>query len=563
MRTHRRAFLKTTVGASAAWIASAALAPVSRVFGAHMLPAGGYPLRLPPAFTGDTLTAAPATAELWPGFQTPVYALNGSVPGPTIRVKRGERFATRVVNNLTEPLVIHWHGILSPSRMDGNPRDAVTAGAHYDVDFPVTQRAGAYWYHAHTDRLTGKQVYLGLAGFFLVEDPAETALGLPGGEFDVPLLIQDRRSTVDHKLVYQPMMVDQVLGFLGDTVLVNGTPDAVLSVQRALYRFRLLNGSNARVFKIALGNGAPFKLIANDAGLLAAPVQVSSLFLAPGQRAEILINFADFPHGSTVELKSLPFAGDLTMMSTQGREMTLMRFAGQHTGTGGTAPATLAPFTPYDPAQAKRTRQFIIMMPEGGHGGGHGGGMGMTTDTINGLLYEMHRTDFTVPFDELELWEFQNHAEHMHPMHVHGALFQVLSRSTSATVPTEDTGWKDTVLVFPHETVRVLVKFDAHDGAFVLHCHNLEHEDGGMMLNFDVTKAPVPPGPNLHVQRMGHQLHVTWPADDPGYALEMSPNLGHNAQWIPVNQPREPMGGQFMVMLDADLPKMFLRLVKR
>ncbi|MBI2926340.1 MAG: multicopper oxidase domain-containing protein [Verrucomicrobia bacterium] len=563
MRTNRRAFLKTTAGASAAWAASAALAPVSRVFCAHMMPAGGYPLRLPPDFTSDTLTAASVTAELWPGFLTSVYALNGSVPGPTIRVKRGERLAKRVVNNLTEPLVLHWHGILAPARMDGNPRNAVAAGAHYDVDFAVTQRAGTYWYHAHTDRLTAKQAYLGVAGFFIVEDPAEAALGLPSGEFDVPLLIQDRRSTADHKLVYEPMMDDLVLGFLGDAVLVNGTPDAVLSVQRALYRFRLLNGSNARVFKIGLGNGASFKLIANDAGVLASPVQVSSFFLAPGQRAEVLINFADFPHGSTVELTSLPFAGDLTMMSTQGRELTLMRFVGQHTGTGGTAPATLVPFSAYDPMQAKRTRQFIIMMPEGGHGGGHGGGMDMTTDTINGLLYEMHRTDFTVPFDGLEIWEFQNHAEHMHPMHVHGALFQVVSRSSSPALPPEDTGWKDTVLVFPHETVRVLVKFDAHDGAFVLHCHNLEHEDGGMMLNFDVTTTPPPPGPSLHVQRMGHQLHITWPANDPSYVLEMSPGIGHEAQWTPVSQMREAMGDQFMVMLDADLPRMFLRLARR
>jgi FtsP/CotA-like multicopper oxidase with cupredoxin domain len=325
---------------------------------------------------------------------------------------------------------------------------------------------------------------------------------------------------------------------------------------------RLLNGSNARVFKVALGNGAPFRLIANDAGLLPAPVEVSSFFLAPGQRAEILVNFADFPHGATVELKSRPFTGDLTMMSTQGREMPLMRFVGQHTGGGGTVPAALTPFTPYDPAQAQRTRQFIIMMPEGGHGGGHGGGMGMTADTINGLLYEMHRTDFSVPFDELEVWEFQNHAEHMHPMHVHGALFQVLSRGTSPALPPEDTGWKDTVLVFPHETVRVLVKFDAHEGAFVLHCHNLEHEDGGMMLNFNVTKTPPPAGPQLHVERMGRQLHITWRTDEPGYVLEMSSCLGHEAQWTAVTQRPEQMGSQFLAKLNADRPAMFFRLVK-
>jgi blue copper oxidase len=503
---------------------------IVRAHADHPTLGSGYPLVIPPDFSGGTLQAKPDTKEVWPGFPTPVLTLNGSIPGPTIRVRMGERFKARIQNGLAEPLVLHWHGILAPAGMDGNPRDAVPPGGSYEVDFPVQQPAGTYWYHAHTDQLTAKQVYLGLAGFFIVEDPAEASLGLPQDELDVPLLIQDRVSNPGHTLAYSPVMDHMVLGYLGDSTTVNGVPEASLQVKRSVYRLRLLNGSNARVFKIGLGDTAKFKLIANDAGLLPAPIEVTSLLLAPGNRAEILVDFSNFPHGSTVELKSLAFDGDMTMGSTQGQPRTLMRFIGQHTGSGGSVPKTLVPFIGHDHAQAKRTRQFVITMPGGGHGG-HGGGM--ATDLINGLLYQMNRTDFTVPLGELEVWEFHNQADHMHPMHVHGAIFQVLSRSTTSMLPPEDRGWKDTILVYPGEVVRILIKFETYPGAFVLHCHNLEHEDGGMMLNFNVGSSPVE-GPRLAIRREAEEIIVVAPHEATDYRLEGTPHLGHDSAWTPV-----------------------------
>lgn len=559
MNITRRDFLKTSCSAVA--LAGGGYLAAPKSLADHTIPAGGYPLVLPPEFTGGVLEAKALTKEVWPGFPATVLALNGSLPGPTIRVKKGDHFKARIQNSLGEPLVLHWHGLLAPSKMDGNPRDAVSAGGSYDVEFPLNQRAGTYWYHAHTDKLTGKQVYQGLAGFFIVEDPEEDALGLPKGEFDVPLLIQDRLNNAGHTLAYSPMMDDMVLGYLGDTTTVNSVPNASLSVTRSLYRFRLLNGSNARVFSIALGDNAPFKLIANDAGLLAAPIEVTSIFLAPGNRAEILVDFASFPHGSTVELKSLAFTGDMTMGSTQGTARTLMRFVGQHIGNGGTAPSTLVPFAPHDLAAAKRTRQFMITMPGGGHGGGHGAGM--SADLINGLVYEMNRTDFTVPFGEIEIWEFQNKAEHMHPMHPHGALFQVVSRSTSPTIPPEDTGWKDTILVRPGETVRTLVKFDAHEGAFVLHCHNLEHEDGGMMLNFDVSPSGPPiEGPRLNVRHEAQEIVITAPHDATDYRLEGTLNPGHDAVWAPVTVSPAHTEAGMEFRIPANGTMQFFRLLK-
>lgn len=544
--------------ASATVLVGAGLMPTRRVLASHVIPVSGYPLTLPPEFLGGTLEAKPVTKEIWPGFPASLLALNGSVPGPTIRVKKGEIFKARLQNRLTEPLVMHWHGILAPSKMDGNPRDAVAAGGVYDVEFRINQRAGTYWYHAHTDQLTGKQVYQGLAGYFIVEDPAEDALGLPRGEFDVPLLLQDRLGSPDHTLTYSPSTDDRVLGFLGDATTVNGVPNASLAVTRSLYRFRLLNGSNARVFRIGLGDNAPFKLIANDGGLLPAPIEVTTLFLAPGNRAEILVDFANFPHGSTVELKSLAFTGDMTVGSTQGQPRTLMRFVGKHVGSGGTAPESLVPFTPHEVGDAKRTRQFVITMPGGGHGGGHG----MTSDLINGLLYEMNRTDFTVPFGEVEIWEFQNLAEHMHPMHPHGVLLQVLSRSTSPTVLPEDTGWKDTVLVRPGEIVRTLVKFDAYQGAYVLHCHNLEHEDGGMMLNFDVGPA-MPPveWPTLNVRQEGQEIVVTAPHEAASYRLEGTLSIGPDVLWTPITVTPTHAAAGLEFRLQKEGAARFFRLV--
>lgn len=548
MKSSRREFIRQST--SAAVLAGTGLLSERRILANHLIPAAGYPLTFPPIFQGGTLEAKAALKEIWPGFPASVLALNGTVPGPTIRLKRGERFNARVQNSLNEPLVLHWHGVLGPARMDGNPRDAVAPGMSYEVDFPINQQAGTYWYHAHTDRLTAKQVYSGLAGLFIVEDPMEDSLGLPTGEFDVPLLLQDRRNNASHTLDYSPMMDDMILGLLGDTTTVNGVPNASLSVQRALYRFRLLNGSNARVFRIGLGADAKFKLIANDAGLLPAPIEITSLFLAPGNRAEILVNFADFAHGSTVELKSLAFPGDTTMGSTQGEPRTLMRFVGQHVGAGGTAPTALLPSSSHNPSEAKRTRQFMITMPDGGHGGHM---PGMTADLINGLVYQMDRTDFTVPFGELEIWEFQNMAEHMHPMHPHGVLFQVLSRSSASTLPPEDSGWKDTVLVRPGEIVRTLVKFDTHEGPFVLHCHNLEHEDAGMMLNFDVTTDPTVEGPRLSVRRQASEIVVTAPHDATAYRLETTEHLGREAVWVPVtvNATHAVEGMEFRFPLDG------------
>lgn len=483
----RRAFLERSAIAMSALALGTAPWLERPILAQAMRP--GNAVRFPPNWAGEILTAAPAALEVWPGHETPLLAINGSVPAPTIRLRRGHRFAATVDNQLAEDLVLHWHGILSPSSMDGNPRDAVGPGESYSVRFPIRQQAGTYWYHAHTDRLTGKQAYLGLAGFFIVEDSRESRFGLPHGDHDLPLLIQDRRTHGEMHLAYEPEETDIATGFLGDAVFVNNTPEPWVSVDRSLYRLRLLNGSNARVYRLGFEHAEPFHLIANDAGLLTAPLEATTILLAPGQRAEILVDFSHSSVGDAVVLMSHPFEGgghgeaegggedeSEEHVPPQGAELPVLTFYVDRESTHrGHVPARLQHFHAYDPAHAKVNRVFNLET-EG------------LLHPINGALFDIGRTDFTTRFGDLEIWEYRNHSDEFHPMHPHGALLQVLERHGMAGLPPEDTGWKDTVLVGPMETVRVLIRYHTYSGAYVHHCHNLEHEDNGMMQNLEVSQ---------------------------------------------------------------------------
>src|SRR2546421_7254899 len=168
-RISRRTFLGRSAAAAA--VATSPLwEPLRSVYADGSHP--GNPVRIPPEWHGGRLTAAPADIEVWPGHRVPLLAINGSVPAPTIRVQRGHFFEARVKNDLMdEDFVLHWHGILAPSEMDGHPRDAVGPGQGYRVNYPVFQRAGTYWYHSHVDMMTAEQIYLGLAAVFLVAEP--------------------------------------------------------------------------------------------------------------------------------------------------------------------------------------------------------------------------------------------------------------------------------------------------------------------------------------------------------------------------------------------------------
>ncbi len=448
----RRTFLRgamASVGALAAGAMPAALAaPRSAVT--------RNPLFIPPTVSpgGLSLTAAPAAADLGGGKTSNVWAYNDSFPGPTIVASSGNTATIRLLNGLADETITHWHGMIVDEFNDGHPRFAIPPGAYYDYNFPILQRACLNWYHPHPHMLTGEQVNLGLAGAFIVRDSEEANLGLPTGNHEVPLIIRDATLDRSGNLVYQPRSG----GFDGKIPLVNGTRDPYLEVDSALYRFRILNGANARIFRLALGNGAPSTLIGNDGGFLEAQVNLTEITIAPAERLDVLVDFSALQVGQSVMLRDLRSGWNL------------LEFRVVAPGSGGSPALQLPSITKL--SNPVRTRVFSFD--------------GMSK--INGKTYEISRIDERVPFGETERWVFETNGNAPHPVHVHGASFQVQSRTGGrSTVYPWESGWKDTVLLEDGETVEIFVRFDGYRGLYLLHCHKLEHEDMGMMLNFEVT----------------------------------------------------------------------------
>jgi FtsP/CotA-like multicopper oxidase with cupredoxin domain len=419
-------------------------------------PAARNPLYIPPTVspTGYVLNASPAVVPLGGGRTTSAWTYNGLLPGPTLKVQRGSPVAVTLVNGLSEPTITHWHGMVVDDLNDGHPRFAVAPGGSYAYQFTVDQRAALNWYHPHPHMLTGEQVCLGLAGAFVVTDTEEAALGLPTGSYEVPLVIRDASFDRAGNLKY----VSKNGGFLGSTPLVNGTLNPRLAVGTALYRFRILNGANARIFGLALGTGGNFTLIGNDGGLLAQAVSLARIDVAPAERADLLIDFRGLPVGTRIMLRDLRAGWDLLEF-----EVT------QSVSVPATVPTTLSTIVPLGAPALTRIFSFDGM------------------SRINGLLYDVNRIDFQVPLGQTERWRFSTNGNAPHPVHVHGGSFQVVARTGGrGTLFPWETGWKDTVLLEDGETVDVLVRFDRYRGIYLMHCHKLEHEDMGMMTNFQV-----------------------------------------------------------------------------
>ena len=480
----RRRFIHlAAVGATA--LAGGSLGVLTGCEDSSTGPGDGDPTRTPLlmpatlAAAAASLTAAPGTATISRTESAAAWLFGGGLPGPTIRARQGGQARIGLQNGLPEPTIVHWHGVLVPASMDGHPRHAIGPGASFDYEFPLVQRAGTFWYHPHAHHLTAGQIHRGLAGFFIIEDDEEDALGLPAGDREILLLLQDRQGDAASAFHYSPDAADMVSGMLRDTPFGNGLRRPTLGVSGQRYRFRILNASHARIYRLGLSNGAALTVIGNDGGLLPAPVQVDSLFLGVGERADVVIDFAPYQAGTRLTLKSLPFSVEFSPPAQypQGLEMDLLELVRTDaTGAGDPPlPAVLSSISPLVPGAAP-DRHFVFQST--GTGDMH---------QINGLTFDMNRVDEQIPFGQVERWVFSNDSTLPHPVHLHGTHFQVESRTGGRNVvyPYE-AGWKDTVLVMPLETVAVLVRFDRYPGIFPLHCHNLQHEDMGMMLNVEV-----------------------------------------------------------------------------
>jgi suppressor of ftsI/bilirubin oxidase len=498
-------------------------APAQRLF----IPGhDGYLGRLAPRGDALTLTAGAAHGA-------PSVLATGSLAfatrhrgrayaNPTLVLQRGERTRITLVNALPEATIAHWHGLTTDTRNDGNGSFLVPPGERYDYDFEVRNRAGMYWYHPHPHGRTAAQTYRGLYGVILVEDADEralrTALDLVHGTTEIPLLLQDRRAGVD----YAPSPEDLTHGFLGDELFVNGTRCPYLDVATRLYRFRILNAANARTlalaFRTATGTPIPFTLVGNDGGLLPAPVRCTQAFLATAERLDVLVDLRDAAVGDTVLLSTLAFDA----MHAEGATAAPVDHAAMgHAMPEGPAPAAHhhggtwpegAPRTLLElrvrkrVAYTRRVPDTLATIPriEAGNAPERPFRLGFAKGRwrINDRVFEMGVTPIEVPRGTVETWLLRNyHTSMPHAMHLHAFAFEVLSRETSpdaiaalavdpqGRLPT-DLGRKDTVLVWPGESVRIAIDF-THPfpgrQTYMFHCHNLEHEDAGMMLGVAVT----------------------------------------------------------------------------
>lgn len=434
----------------------------------------------------QTLTAQATTANL-KGTTIPVLGYQpNSMLGPTFRINKGDTVNILLQNNLSEHTNIHWHGLKIPALMDGHPDQLANAGGTFPYQFTVNQRAGLSWYHPHPHEMTGKQVFQGLAGLFIINDSEEAALNLPSGQYEIPLVIQDKRIT-GTGITYNPSMEEVMAGYMGESILVNGVYSPYTEVATRYYRLRILNGSNARLYNLNFSNNADMVIIGNDGGLLKNPVTVKEILIAPGERVDLLINFSGLSIGTEIFLVSKAFAHGGNAQGQQS--FRIMKFKVTAVVTDSfTVPAILSSINIMAASSAVKTRTFEISNAMEHHGYPMNDGMQMR-HRINGKLFDSRRMDENIAANTNEIWVFDNSkGDEPHPMHLHGVFFRVLERiGGRGNLIASENGWKDTVLVMPGETVRIIVPFENNTGKFVFHCHNLEHEDDGMMLQYQLS----------------------------------------------------------------------------
>jgi FtsP/CotA-like multicopper oxidase with cupredoxin domain len=431
-----------------------------------------------------------------------VWAYDGIYPGRTFRQKTGVKYVVRFVNDLPADhtgfgvpnSTIHRHGGFQESVDDGYPTLFFGPGGRQDYLFTEDPPGGdpteihsTMWYHDHLVDFTAQNVYKGLAGFWLVtddldsgdeNDPSATALHLPSGPFDIPLVFQDRLFDRNGVLIYDSFSHN---GFLGDKFCVNGVIQPFLPVFNRKYRFRLLNGSNARFYEFFLrvGEGSqtlPFKVIATDGGLLPHPVQVQSIRLGMAERYEIVVDLTNVTASHVYfenRLQQRDGRGPDRVTPTGTRILRLDLQGAPPTPDNSQVPANLRPLPTINLANAVQ-RRFEFARSRGAW-------------VVNGEFFDDNRSVAQPRFARPEIWTLKNGGGGWwHPIHIHLEDFQILSRNGRPPAAFE-AGRKDTVVLGPNDEVRVAIQFREHAGRYVFHCHNIEHEDLAMMARFDVT----------------------------------------------------------------------------
>ena len=456
------------------------------------------PLTIPPVLSGDRIVLrAERTLErvLPHGPLTPMWTYNSSYPGPTIVRQAGRHTKVVVVNRMPRAggaLTLHFHGDHHASAHDGQPADfLVPQLGRRTYDFPLTEegrpeRAAFEWYHDHRMDLTSRNVWYGLQGMVIVTSRHDRRLGLPSGEYDVPLTVADRSFDDDNTLKSNFLIGMVNTGphappsdaTVGRKVLVNGRFAPYFEVAAHRYRLRLLNASNFSAYNFALSDGQPFVQVGTGNGLLEHPVKRTSILLGPAQRVDVVVDFRG-KLGQRMALTSIARDDDSpTGIGT--REARLMQFrVVRRAPDTSRVPWNLSAIPPIT-VPTKVARRWVFEL-----GGDPATG---TFWTVNDKMFAPDRVDHWPRLGSTELWELRNDSSITHFIHLHQERWHTVSRNGHRPPPWERLGLEDTWRLDPGETVRVAARFTDYTGKFMVHCHMLDHEDHGLMAQFSVVR---------------------------------------------------------------------------
>jgi len=437
---------------------------------------------------------------------TRFWGIGSTSPGPTIETQSGDGMLVEWANELPAihflPIdhnlhgaesdkpevrtVVHLHGAKAPPDSDGYPENWYVPGKSAIYHYPNDQDAALLWYHDHTLGINRLNVFAGLLGLYIVRDKLEESLNLPSGKYEIPLILCDRMFDPEGQLFYPVSSYPGqawVPEFFGNTVLVNGKILPYLEVEPCKYRFRVLNAANGRFFHLSLPNGQTFHQIGTDQGLLPAPVALKQLTLAPGERADVVVDFGDQ-------------AGAQIVLTNDAHQSVIQLRVGKSSSKDTSSlPSALRPVRRIAESEAVKTRTVTLGEVDDLRG-----------ETVVMLLNNTH---WKMPVTEnpslnsVEIWELLNMTDDTHPIHLHLVRFQVLDRRRfdafayqnkgilryrGDAIPPDpsEAGWKDTVRAEPGMITRIIVPFEGYTGRYVWHCHILEHEDNEMMRPYDV-----------------------------------------------------------------------------
>jgi FtsP/CotA-like multicopper oxidase with cupredoxin domain len=432
-----------------------------------------------------TITQRQTPAEILPGLRTDIWGYNGITPGPTIVNTQGRQAVVQHINDL--PLIhptlrynvwtsTHLHGSCSMPQFDGYASDITDPNNWKDYEYPNIQDARTLWYHDHGVHITAPNAYMGLAAMYILHDDNELSLPIPHGPYDVPFVLRDAMFESNGALLFDD---NNHSGVYGDVILVNGVPWPSMPVERRKYRFRILNASLSRSYGLQLDSGEPLTVIGTDGGLMPHPMPVSFLKVGMAERYEVVIDFAQYQIGQRVVMQNISPLNNIDFATT-GVVMAFDVAAEASDPTNNEVPIDLntrQETMALTEAESVATRQFEFKRGNGQW-------------TINGTTWDdVINSGFTKVlanpgFNDVEIWELKNSSGGwFHPVHIHLVDFKILDRNGQPPFDYEK-GPKDVVYIGEGETVRVIMRFANQTGRYMMHCHNLVHEDHDMMAQF-------------------------------------------------------------------------------